>query len=74
MVFDLAPAPGRTPIPLEQGWTAVLLEPLPGAGVLAVGFFAEGELVGVVDEKAEVEALTLLLRRCAARRGIPAPC
>ncbi len=61
--FDLSPAPGRLPFPLENGWTAILLEPLPGAGVLAVGFFHAGELELVVDEPAEVRAL---VRRFAA--------
>lgn len=61
MTFDLSPAPGRTPVALEGGWTAVLLEPLPGAGVLAVGFFLAGELELLVEDEDEVRRLERLL-------------
>lgn len=71
MTFDVSPAPGRTPILLERGWTAVLLEPLPGAGVQAVGLFCQGELEEVIDTPAEVRRLVETLARPSAERRTP---
>lgn len=61
MTYDLSPAPGRTPVPLGGGWTAVLLSPIPGRPILAVGIFLEGELELLVDEAEEVRSLVRAL-------------
>jgi hypothetical protein len=64
------PTAGRTPIPLERGWTAVLLDPLPGAGLLAVGLYRAGKLVEFVYDPEDVAALVgVLTRRLAGRSG-----
>lgn len=61
---ELLPAPGRYPFPLTARWTAVVIEPLPGA--LAVGLFLDGQPVEVIDEPEDVrDYLRTLL---AARR------
>jgi hypothetical protein len=68
MDIDISPAPGRTPIPLVGGWTAVLLEPVPGAGIVAVGLFLNGELEQLVDAPAGVREL---VRQLQPRGGLP---
>jgi hypothetical protein len=66
MDIDISPAPGRTPISLERGWTALLVEPLPGAGVYAVGLVQRGRLRYMVDDPVDVDELVRLLTRPAA--------
>lgn len=57
------PAPGSHPIPLGSGWTAVLLQLLPGGPVAAVGLFHQGHLETVTDEPDEVRRLARELQR-----------
>jgi hypothetical protein len=38
----LAPAPGRTIVPLVRGWTAVVLQPLAGVPLVFVDLFRDG--------------------------------
>jgi hypothetical protein len=40
--FDLSPAPGRTPVPLGRGWTAVVLELILPRRYVAVALFLDG--------------------------------
>jgi len=71
VTFDLSPAPGRHPVPLGRGWTAVLLAPIPGRPILAVGVFLKGELKLLVDEAEEVCRLAAAIAREAHKRLEP---
>lgn len=72
----LTPAPGRTVVPLGHGWVAVLLEPLPSTGVMAIGLFNRGELAVLLDGPAAIRRLVprlLALRSPAHLRREVAP-
>jgi hypothetical protein len=63
MTSTSSPAPSRTSIRLDLGWTAVLLKPLPGSGVLGVGVYRAGKLVELVHDPLDVDALVAALTR-----------
>jgi hypothetical protein len=57
MTFDLSPAPGRHPVPLGRGWTAVFLALMPGGPFEALGVFRDRELEALLEEPREVRWL-----------------